>query len=270
MKKFKPLFLLLLGSLYIGLSACVQHRELVSFPAETVLFPSSDSLQLEPLRIQPDDLLRITVTSFNPEAAAPFNVELPNNQQMQQQMMQGGGAQGNYPLELFNGYFVDQQGSIQFPVLGTLAVAGLTTSEVQQLISDKTKPYLRDAVVNVRLANLKINVLGEVNRPGIVRLSNQRISLLDAIGNAGDFTPYANRTNVLLVREENGKRIYQRLDFQSGELFQSPYYFLKQNDLLYVEPIRAKVATVQDPFARGITYGTAFVSIITLAVALFR
>lgn len=269
MKKFSPLSVFLFGVLLLGLSACVQHRELVSFPSATVQFPAGDSLQLEPLRIQPDDLLRITVNSFNPEAAAPFNVEVPGNQ-MQQQMMQGAGPQGNYMLELFNGYFVDPNGSIQFPVLGTLQVAGLTTAEIQQMITDKTKPYLRDAVVNVRLANLKVNVLGEVNRPGIVRLSNQRISLLDAIGNAGDFTPYANRTNVLLVREENGKRIYQRLDFQSGALFQSPYYFLKQNDLLYVEPIRAKVATVQDPFARGITYGTAFVSVITLAVALFR
>jgi polysaccharide export outer membrane protein len=268
MKKYSKLSVFLFLGLLLGLSACVQHRELVSFPSATVQFPAGDSLQLKPLRIQPDDLLRITVTSFNPEAAAAFNLEVAGQQPMQMQQLAA--AQGNYMLELFNGYFVDPNGSIQFPVLGTLQVAGLTTAEIQQMITDKTKPYLRDAVVNVRLANLKINVLGEVNRPGIVRLSNQRISLLDAIGNAGDFTPYANRTNVLLVREENGKRIYQRLDFQSGELFQSPYYFLKQNDLLYVEPIRAKVATVQDPFARGITYGTAFVSVITLAVALFR
>jgi polysaccharide export outer membrane protein len=142
--------------------------------------------------------------------------------------------------------------------------------EVESIIADGVKVYLKDAVISARLLNLKVTVIGEVFKPGVVRLSNQRITLPEAIGNAGDFTPYANRTNVLLVREENGKRYFQRLNFQSEDLFKSPYFYMKQNDVLYVEPIRAKVATVQDPFARGVTYGSAFISIITLAVALFR
>ncbi len=270
MFKFQLFFTLLIALL--SLPSCVHHKELVSFSSvntsaygpEVVLFAGQ-------LRVQPDDLLRINVHSFNPEAAAPFNIEGMNQQMQQvQQVQQSMEASGNYTMELFNGYFVDREGYINFPVLGRLKVEGMTLPQIEKLITTGTQPYLKDAVVNVRFLNFKVNVLGEVNRPGIVRISNQRVSLLDVIGNAGDFTPYANRTNVLLVREENGLRSFQRLNFQNGEIFNSPYFYLRQNDMLYVEPIKAKVATVQDPFARGVTYGTAFISIITLAVALFR
>jgi polysaccharide export outer membrane protein len=243
---------------------------LVSFNSETTQFPAEEGISnsLE-LRVQPDDLLRITVSSFNPEAVAPFNIEIPNQQNMQM-AGQIQNSQGNYMLELFNGYFVDREGYISFPVLGRLKVQGLTLLEVERLVTEGTKPYLKDPVVNVRFLNFKVTVTGEVARPGVIRVSNQRMTILEAIGNAGDFTPYANRTNVLLIREEDGKRFYHRFNFQQEDLFKSPYFFLKQNDVIYVEPIRAKVATVQDPFARGVTYGSAFISIITLAVALFR
>lgn len=255
-----------------SMSSCVQHKELVSFTTVSTSVKGAEPLLYAvELRAQQDDLLRITVHSFNPEAAAPFNIENMSQQiQQMQQASQSGGGIGNYTMELFNGYFVDREGYISMPVLGRLKVEGLTIAQIEKLITDGTRPYLKDAVVNVRFLNFKINVLGEVNKPGIVRISNQRVSILEAIGNAGDFTPYANRTNVLLVREEGGTRSFQRLNFQSGEIFNSPYFFLKQNDMLYVEPIKAKVATVQDPFARGVTYGTAFISIITLAVALFK
>jgi polysaccharide export outer membrane protein len=252
------------------MASCVQHKELVSFPSESIQFVTQDSMtnSIE-LRVQPDDLLKITVHSFNLEAVAPFNIEVPNQQNMQL-LAQAMNSQGNYLLELFNGYFVDREGYISFPVLGRLRVQGLTLAEVERLVTEGTKPYLKDAVVNVRFMNFKVTVTGEVARPGVIRVSNQRMTLLEAIGNAGDFTPYANRTNVLLVREEYGKRYYQRLNFQEADLFNSPFFYLKQNDVIYVEPIQAKVATVQDPFARGVTYGSAFISIITLAVALFR
>jgi polysaccharide export outer membrane protein len=266
----KPLSLIPILGLLLLVSSCVQHKELVSFPSESTNFVPQDTLanSIE-LRVQPDDLLRITVFSYNPEAVAPFNIEMPNQQGMQL-IGQAINAQGNYPIELFNGYFVDREGYLSFPVLGRLKVEGLTTAEVEKLITEGTKPYLKDAVVNVRFMNLKVIVTGEVTRPGVIRVTNQRMTILEAIGNAGDFTPYSNRTNVLLVREENGKRYYHRLNFQKEDLFKSPYFYLRQNDVVYVEPIRAKVATVQDPFARGVTYGSAFISIITLAVALFR
>jgi polysaccharide export outer membrane protein len=270
MKQNSSLVFFLFILFLLGMASCVQHKELVSFPSESMQLPSQDTLSNEiELKVQPDDLLRITVHSFNPEAVAPFNIEATGQQNMQM-MGQAMNSQGNYMLELFNGYFVDREGYISFPVVGRLKVQGLTLLEVERLVTEGTKPYLKDAVVNARFLNFKVTVTGEVARPGVIRLSNQRMTILEAIGNAGDFTPYANRTNVLLVREEYGKRYYQRLNFQEEDLFNSPFFYLKQNDVIYVEPIQAKVATVQDPFARGVTYGSAFISIITLAVALFR
>lgn len=271
MKKFKISYCIFLLFITVIMSRCVQHKELLLFPENTVQLKEIEKINNSiELRAQPDDLLRISVHSSNLEAAAPFNLEpvqIPGNQMMQQSQ---NGNQGNYQLELFNGYFVDKEGSINFPILGKLIVEGLTIPEIETKILESVKPFLKDAIVNVRFLNFKITVLGEVNRPGNIRVSNQRINIIEAIGLAGDFTSYANRTNILLIRERNGERIYQRFDFQDDKLFDSQYFYLQQNDVLYVEPIRAKVATVQDPFARGVTYGSAFLTIITLIFALLR
>lgn len=251
-------------------SACVQHKELINFPQEKASFTSPEQLiNAVELRVQPDDLLRITVSSFNIEAAVPFNIEDPRQQNVQM-MQQLGGMSSTNVLELFNGYFVDREGFINFPVLGPLKVEGLSLREVEKLITEGIKPYLRDGVVNARFLNFKITVLGEVVRPGTLRLSNQRINILEAIGMSGDFTPYANRSNVLLIREQDDKREYIRLNFQDESLFSSQYFYLQQNDVIYIEPIRAKIATVQDPFARGVTYGSAIISVVTLIIALLR
>lgn len=253
-------------------AACVTHKQLVVFPSESTVFNSPEQLlNAVELRIQPDDLLHVSVQSFDEEAAAPFN---PGQQtgvgmQMNMQMGQAGGI-GFNGAELFSGFFVDREGCINFPVLGRLKVVGLTLAETERLISEGVKQYLKDGVVNVRFLNFKITFLGEVQRPGTLRLSNQRVNLLEALGMAGDFTPYANRTNVLLIREQYGQRLYQRLNFQDPLLIQSPYFYLQQNDVIYVEPTQAKVATVSDPFQRFFSYGSAILSVVTLVIALFR
>ena len=176
--------------------------------------------------------------------------------------------QGNN-LELFTGYFVDEDGYIDFPVIGPVKVESLTISEAKSKLLGLIKPYLADAVINMRLLNFKITILGEVIQPGTVRLTNKRVTLLEAIGMAGDFSPYANRTNVLLIREQFGKREYIRFNLQSKEIFTSPYFYLQQNDVVYIEPIRARVATVSDPAQRAISYGSAALSFVTLMIALF-
>lgn len=260
--------ILLLLPLLIG--SCVHHKELVNFPSENVVLQGTEAIDsILQLKVEPNDLLQIRVHSINPEASAPFNIETGNQQNVVGNQL-GANTSANYTMELFNGYLVDFDGQISFPVVGKMKVSGKTLTQVEELLTANVKTYLKDAVVNVRFLNFKITVIGEVGRPGIVRISNQRITLLEALANAGDFTPYANRSNVLLIREENGQRTYQRLDFQSGELFKSPYFYLKQNDVLYIEPTRAKVATVADPFQRGISYGSAFLSFITLIIAVFR
>jgi polysaccharide export outer membrane protein len=122
----------------------------------------------------------------------------------------------------------------------------------------------------MRFLNLKITILGEVNNPGTIRLSNKRVTLLEAIGMAGDLSIYANRNNVLVIREENGKRTTARLDLQTAEIFTSPYFYLQQNDVVYIEPTKARIATVADPVQRFISYGSGVLSIVTLIIALTR
>lgn len=256
--------------LALSLSSCVSHSELINFNEAQLPYDSPENiLNAMELKIQPEDLLRITVHSFDPLAAAPFNLEGTGQGGVQMPVQQLGIGQGNQ-MELFMGYFVDQEGYIDFPVLGRLKVAGLTLEEAKFQIYELLQPYLRDAVVNARFLNFKITVLGEVNAPGTVRLTNKRVTLLEALGMAGDLSDYANRTNVLVIREKEGSRQYARINLQSADIFTSPYFYMQQNDVIYVEPIRARVATIADPAQRIISYASAGLSIITLIIALTR
>lgn len=254
---FRVLTFIVIVSLF---SSCVSHEELISFNSEQALPADTDIMNKIDLRIQADDLLKIDIHSFNLEAAAPFNLE------------KGGGSsnlmQNTENLELFTGYLVDEEGMITLPVLGDINLDSLTLVQAKEKISNLVKPYLKDAVVNIRFLNFKITISGEVNAPGTIRLTNKRVTLLEAIGKAGDLTFYANRTNILLAREENGIRTYHRLDLTNYDVFQSPYFYLKQNDFIYVEPIKARVATVADPAQRIFAYSSGILSIISIILAL--
>ena len=262
----------LLTALLLALlaSGCVSHERLLNFNEAQLNYQSPEEiLNAMELRIQAEDLLRITVHSADPAAAAPFNLE--EGQQNQMMMQQGGNARtGSNTLELFTGYFVDQTGHIDFPVVGRVEVEGLTLEEAKFKLLEELKVYLNDAVVNIRFLNFKVTVLGEVNAPGTIRLSNKRVTILEALGLAGDLTSYANRNEILVIREQNGQRLYERLDLQSEEIFASPFFYLQQNDVIYIEPIPARVATVADPAGRVISYTSAVLSIATLIIALTR
>lgn len=250
----------------LTLSSCVSHQELMNFNEANFTQSSPEQiLNGMNIRIQPEDLLRITVHSLDPLAAAPFNLEAEGASTRSQ-----GGNQGTQQLELFSGYFVDQEGFIDFPVLGRIQIGGLTLEEAKRDILALLQTYLRDPAVNIRYLNFKVTVLGEVNTPGTIRLTNKRVTLLEAIGMAGDLSHYANRANVLIIREKDGVRSYQRLNLQGNEIFTSPYFYLQQNDVIYVEPLKARVATVADPAQRIISYSTAALSLVTLVIALTR
>lgn len=259
----------LFGILFaLSFQSCISHQELVNFKkeGEAISIAPMQIAQQNPLTIQENDLLRIQVHSFDPIAAAPFNIEGQDAGNLQ--MIAQSGVGGNYPPELFMGYLVDMNGFIDFPVLGRIEVKGLSLEEAKDKIRGLLTPYLKEPVVNMRFLNLKITVLGEVGVPGVHRLSNKRVTLLEALGMAGDLTDYANRTNILVIREEEGQRTYARIDLQTEDFFTSPYFYMQQNDLIYVEPIRARVATVADPAQRIITYSTGVISIATLIIAL--
>lgn len=183
--------------------------------------------------IQSSDILNISVSSLNPEATAIFNS--PNQ------------AASNYNINFQPGYLVNSEGNILFPILGKIKVAGLT---IKQLTDDLintllVKKLLVDPIVNVRIMNFKVTVLGEVAKPAVVPVANEKISMLEAIGMAGDMTLYAQRDNVLLIRVENGKKITRRINLNSAGFLESPYYYLKNNDVVYVEPNKDKVATTR-------------------------
>lgn len=177
------------------------------------------------------------------------------------------GSGGNSTSTSVPGYLVDQKGFIDMPLVGKIKIGGLTTTQARDLIEQKATVYYKDPVVNVRFANFTFTLLGEVSHPGRYTVNNEKISLLDAIGMGGDLTNYGKRYNVMLVREENGKKIFSRYDLNSTNIFQSPYYYLRQNDVVYVEPNKAKARASTVDQTTGV-YFTYFVSIVTLILAI--
>jgi polysaccharide biosynthesis/export protein len=217
------------------------------------------------LHVQPEDLLSITVSSYNADASKPFNGEAAN-MGMMAQALQG----QNNVAEMLTGYFVDQEGFLDFPSVGRVFVNQKTLTQVKAILLEKLQLFLKDAVVNVRFINLKISVLGEVQKPGIIRLSNKRLTIFEALALAGDLTSYSNRSNILLIRELNGRRTLTRLNLHSPNIFLSPYYYLQQNDVLYVEPSKSKVNTVADPTNKTISLISTGMSVLTLALFLLK
>jgi len=215
---------------------------------------------LPQLAIQPDDLLSIRIKSLDPVAAEPFNVDPPGMANLQA----GGGMR---PLI---GYLVARDGTIDFPMLGSLTVAGLSTDEVRLLLLEKLAPFLKDPVVMVRFLNFRITVLGEVGGPGTYFVANERVTILDMIGQAGDITPYGNRSNVLVIREHNGQRTFGRVNLQDRDIFKSPYFYLQQNDVVYVEPLEIRTASIRDQSQRILPWLSAITALTTLVITLSR
>ncbi|RXG25615.1 polysaccharide export outer membrane protein [Leeuwenhoekiella polynyae] len=183
-----------------------------SYPAEPVL--------------QPGDLLSIQVTSLNAEADKPFN-----------RFYEGSNSQQDLSD---NGYLIDQNGEITFPVLGTVSLGGQSKSAAQQQLTQMLKNYLSEPKVRIRYLNFRITVLGEVANPSTFTVPTESISILEALGLAGDMTVYGKRENVLLIKQSEGERKLIRLNLNNSEILDSPYFYLDSNDVVYVEPIKAR------------------------------
>ncbi|TKK70323.1 polysaccharide export protein [Ilyomonas limi] len=217
-------------------TSCVNTKKAVYFNniADTVLPALVDGL--EPV-IQKGDLLSISVSSLSPEVTTIFNAA--NTPASSSDL-------SSSTLSQAVGYLISQDGNIDFPMLGTLSVAGLSKEALKDLITHKLeeKKLLFNPVVTIRYLNFHVTVLGEVSKPGVITIPNEQVTLLEAIGMAGDLTIYGKRDNVLLLRKENGQKIVQRLNLNSESLLSSPYYYLKSNDVVYVEPNKNKVTSV--------------------------
>jgi len=223
---------LLIGLIGAGmLSACSSHKNHLGY------FQDVDSLTteitVEPSQyltnVQTDDELFISVNSMDPNASAMFNMQSVNPAIAEQ------GVDTKSTVQNAT-YIVDSKGDIDFPVLGEIRVAGMTVEQVKETIKNRIKDYVTDPVITVRLVNFKVDVAGEVANPGIYPVTRERFSVLDALSAAGDLTPFGERSNVLIIREEDGKRVTHRLDLNSAEVLSSPYFYVKQNDYIYVEP----------------------------------
>jgi polysaccharide export outer membrane protein len=196
----------------------------------------SQSQFLYDAKIMPKDILTITVNTVNPEASAPFNQTVSTTLNIQ--------SRSTYSQPVLQTYLVDNNGIIDYPVLGRISVGGLTKSQCEQLIHDRIKPYLNaseNPVVTVRMSSYSISVLGEVNRPGSYQVSREKINVLEALAQAGDLTIYGVRENVKLIREDaKGKKRIYLINLNDANLLTSPYYYLQQNDIVYVEPNKVK------------------------------
>lgn len=274
MKNHVALYMASVLSLFL-LSSCVHTRNIVYFHdlEDSSRLNMRDSIRNFQALIEPGDILDIYVNSLNPQASAIFNlgnaaqspVAAQGNGAVQGVAVTGEGAGGN-----IRGYKVDPDGTIDFPVLGKIAVAGETTSKLRDSLKNKLNDYLKIPVVDVRFLNYKITVLGEVTHPATYVIPGGNSTIIDLLGMAGDLTIYGRRDNILVVREENGGRTFARLDLTSSKVFNSPYYFLKQNDLVYVEPIKAKAVAADDKLLRDVTITGAILGVVVSVILLFK
>lgn len=240
MKKLLLPFVLLAMVILVG--GCSSSKKVAYFQnIDTISLAASRGLY--DARIMPKDMLTITVITTNPAASAPFNLTVSNTVGTNGQLSNSGTGS-------LQGYLVDNDGNISFPVIGSLHVAGLTKTACEDLIKDKVKPYLSDKenpIVTVRMASYRVTVTGEVNQPGVKPVSTEKMSIIEAIAQAGDLTIYGKRDNVLLIREDaNGEKHAHRLNLNDANIFNSPYYYLQQNDIVYVEPnsVKAKNSAI--------------------------
>lgn len=220
------------------LVSCHSNRNMVYFQDIDNSPEMLDSLYRNySVKVKPSDELLITVWSEVAEATLIYN--LP-----QVSYAEAGDAATSAGMRLLS-YIVDKDGYIDFPLVGRLKVEGLTTGEVAELLTDEISKDVKNPYVRVQFAKFRVNVMGEVLRPGMQEVKTERYSILDALGAAGDMTQYGRRTDVLLIREENGTRTYHRLDLTSADVLKSPYFYLQQNDVVYVAPNDVKQSNAE-------------------------
>jgi len=256
MKKKQALSLWLFGVFSVLLlSSCgsVKYEELLMLEdVGNEQFPI-DSLPI--LEIREDDILSIKVASRNPETVMAF--------QDPGRYRDFRGAAGEEGLGTVEGYRVDEEGKVYLPFLGGIQASGLILSELRENITEELVQYVPDASVQVRFLNFRVTVLGEVTRPNTYIIANERLTILEAIGMSGDFTAYARRNNVLVIRQRDDNREFARLDTQDKTLFQSPYFYLQPNDIVYVEPLEAKKYATQGDFLQR--YSMIFIPLVSIS-----
>jgi polysaccharide export outer membrane protein len=210
------------------LSSCASRKDIVYFQDagqfETIVDKSSFTT-----KFKVDDVVSIYISTLSKEASEPFN-------------LYRGSVEGGVRPEQVD-YIIDKDGQIDFPVIGKMKIVGLSPEELRVLLRQKLKDYLVDPIINIRLKNFTVSVLGEVNKPGTYPVNGERITIMEALGLAGDLTIKGKRENVLVIRDFDGAKVYNRIDLTKKNAMNSPVYYLTQNDIVYVEPNKSAVST---------------------------
>ena len=258
------LFLLLV----VTFASCSSYKDVPYIQNPEVVNQYTGELPLYDAKIMPKDLLSITVNTSDPNAAAPFNLTMQTPLNVTLSEMRTTAS------PTLQQYLVNNEGTIDFPVVGRLKVGGLTKNQAEDLIREKLAPYLKETpIVTVRMANYKISVLGEVARPGSFTVSNEKINVLEALAMAGDMTVYGIRNDVKLIREDaQGHRQIISMDLTDSDFILSPYYYLNQNDIIYVTPnkTKAKNSDVGTTTSMLISGTSILVSLASLLVNIFK
>lgn len=246
------------------LAACASPKN-VAYIQNSESFNADSSAFLYEAHIMPKDVLTITVSTVNPEASAPYNLVVSPSLGTN-----SSGSQSLGSSRALQTYLVSNDGTISFPVLGTLKVGGLSKVECEKLIHDSILRYMNDTedpVVTVRMANYKISVLGEVARPGMFTVNNEKINIFEALAQAGDLTIYGVRDRVKLIREDaSGKKSIYTMNLNDANIITSPYYYLQQNDIVYVEPnkVKARNSNVGQSTSLWLTGASILISVASL------
>lgn len=253
--RFKIL-LLLIGAIFFV--RCTSYKNIVYFNDLGDSIPSNLSKAEITFEnpIQVNDILNIRISTLSSQDALILNPTQTATS-----------GQNNIGI---TGYLVDKNGEIKIPVVGSVKVAGLTRHELESLLSEKLKDFSKDPVVTVRYLDSKVTILGEVNHPGIFKPETERFTILDALGDAGDLKVTAKRNNILVIREVNGQRRLARLDLTKKNILNSPYFYLKSKDVIYVEPVKASYATRNDFFSPYVGIGASLLSILISVILLTR
>ena len=248
-KKFR---LLVPAIIVFILASCASKKDVVYFQNSSNFETLVDENTFSP-KFKVDDLISIHVSTLNPEASEPFN-------------LYRGSQEGGVRPEQVD-YLVDKDGEIDFPVIGKIKIAGLSPDEVRILLREKLGDYLKDPIINIRLKNFSVTILGEVRRPGTYSVQGERITLLEAIGLAGDLTIKGKRDNVMVIRDFDGTKVYSKVNLTDKGVLGSPVYYLTQNDVVYVEPNQSAVTASTLDNRAGI-YVSIASTLITAAIVL--
>jgi polysaccharide export outer membrane protein len=223
-------------TLLVLLGSCAS-RESVQYYRGIEQAVQQEAVTYEPV-LKQDDLLLIIVSAPTPEAARDFNLASFGV------IGDGSAASGTDIAGVqmrYQSYLIDNKGTIEFPVLGNIKLAGLTRTEAMEFFKSQLKPYIKEPIITLRILNYKVTVQGEVNRPGIFTINSERITLPEALAMAGDLSIYGKRDNILIIREIDGKKSYNVVDITKADFINSPFYYLSQNDIVYVEPNKTRI-----------------------------